>query len=426
MESVCNTAGVVIDGYPTTEHQMNLLEKRSVIPMIILELVVPSKEIFKRLMVEKKSEESLPYPLHNSAQIIAVRNAKYRKNVEVIRQYYQEQHQNWYMIDGFHSKWWVWNEVVKNVQMVNKYMQTYLERIKEGKAACIDKLCITPQELLSRLGEFGQFCPVSLAEAQELFDCSVSSSLEFAAEFRGHYYKMSSQEKLNKFLENPELYVPPLAPHPLPTDDMLPKRLTPSELKSRFPKSAELQGYCPVTYQDGKQRYEALVPGNTDYAVEYRDHIYICESNEKLQKFLRSPMKYWNQKLPNKLPPLREPILLTSLPLPGYLEQGTATALIKAMNAAGCLKPKFPFLSVRRSALLYMALHLKAFNPRSSEYTRKKYKKKMEQFVERCELITYLGAKMTRKYKEPQFRAIDFDHKLQSFLSLRNVDPING
>ncbi|KAF5919938.1 hypothetical protein HPG69_014303, partial [Diceros bicornis minor] len=408
MGSVCNTAGVVIDGYPVTKYQMSLLEARTIIPMVIFELDVPSKEIFKRLLLEKKKEQSLPYPLHNSIQIIAVKNSKYRKNIYEIRKYYQEQHQNWYVIDGFHSKWWVWNEVIKKVQMVNKYMQIYLERIKAGKAACIDKLCITPQELISRLGEFRQFCPVSLAESYELVDCSVTESLEFAAEFRGHYYKMSSQEKLNKFLENPELYVPPLAPHPLPSADMIPKRLTLSELKSRFPK------------------YEALVPGNINYALEYRDRIYICESREKLQKFLRSPLKYWDQKLPYKLPPLKEPIHLTSLPLPGYLEQGIATSLIKAMNAAGCLKPKFPFLSIKRSALLYIAFHLKAFNPKGSEYTRKKYKKKMEQFMERCELITYLGAKMTRKYKEPQFRAIDFDHKLQTFLSLKNIDPVNG
>uniref|UniRef100_A0A8C6WAG8 Cilia- and flagella-associated protein 206 n=1 Tax=Nannospalax galili TaxID=1026970 RepID=A0A8C6WAG8_NANGA len=282
------------------------------------------------------------------------------------------------------------------------------------------------QKLVSRLGEFGQFCPVSLAESYELLDCSVTDSLEFAAEFRGHYYKMSSQEKLNKFLKNPELYVPPLAPHPLPPADMIPKRLTLSELKSQFPKCAELQGYCPVTYQDGHQRYEALVPGNIKYAAEYRNRIYICENEEKLQKFLRLPLQYWDQKLAHKLPPLKEPMHLTSLPLPGYLEQGTATSLIKAMNAAGCLKPKFPFLSVRRSVLLYIAFHLKAFNPKGSEYSRKKYKKKMEQFVERCELITYLATKMTRKYKEPQFRAIDFDHKLQIFLSLRNIDPVNG
>ncbi|XP_004372514.2 adenylate kinase 9 isoform X1 [Trichechus manatus latirostris] len=426
MDSASNTAGVVIDGYPVTQYQMNLLEARTIIPMIIFELDVPSKEIFKRLFLEKKKEQSFPYPLHNSAQITAVKNSKHRKNVDEIRQYYQEQHQNWYVIDGFHSKWWVWNEVIKNIQMVNKCIQTYLERIKSGKAACIDKLCITPQELISRLGEFGQFCPVSLAESYELFDCSLTKSLEFAAEFRGHYYKMDSQEKLNKFLENPELYVPPLAPYPLPSPDMIPKRLTLSELKCRFPKCAELQGYCPVTYQDGKQRYEALIPGNINCALEYRDRIYICETEEKLQKFFRSPLKYWNQKLPYKLPPLKEPIFLTSLPLPGYLEQGIATSLIKAMNAAGCVKPKFPFLSVKRSALLFIALHLKAFNPKGSEYTRKKYKKKMDQFIERCELITYLGTKMTRKYKEPQYRAIDFDHKLQIFLSLRNIDPVNG
>nr|XP_034380594.1 adenylate kinase 9 [Arvicanthis niloticus] len=426
MESVCNTIGVVIDGYPVTSHQMDLLERRSIIPMIIFELDVPSKEIFKRLLLEKKIEQSMPYPLHNSSQIIAYKNAKYRKNVNEIRQFYQKQHQNWHVIDGFHSKWWVWNAVLKDIQQMNKYIQTYMEKIKEGKAACIDKLCITPEELISRLGEFKQFCPVSLAESNELIDCSVTSSLEFAAEFRGHYYKMSSQEKLNKFLKDPELYVPPLAPHPLPPDDMLPKRLTLSELKSRFPKCAELQGYCPVTYQDGKQRYEALVPGDIQYAVEYRDRIFICETEEKLQKFLRSPMQYWDQKLPRKLPPLKESIHLTSLPLPGYLEQGTATSLIKAMNAAGNLKPKLPFLSVRRSVLLYIAFHLKAFNPKGSEYSRKKYKKKMEQFVERCELITYLSSKMTQKYKEPQFRAIDFDHKLQTFLSLKNIDPVTG
>lgn len=42
---------VVIDGYPVTKHQMNLLEARSIIPMVIFELSVPSKEIFKRLLL---------------------------------------------------------------------------------------------------------------------------------------------------------------------------------------------------------------------------------------------------------------------------------------------------------------------------------------------------------------------------------------
>ncbi|XP_074845222.1 adenylate kinase 9 [Carettochelys insculpta] len=426
MDHVCSTAGVVIDGYPVTRKQINVLEAMRIIPVKIFELEVDAKELFRRALIDKESADSPPYPIHDSSQILAIQNSCYRKQIGAIRTYYEEEHQNWCVIDAFHSKWWVWNKILEEVQVIVKQIQIYLERIREGKAASIAGLCITPQELQSRLGEFGQYCPVSLAEKQELIDCSATSSLQFAAEFRGHYYKMASVEELNKFLNAPELYVPPLAPHPLPPPDMLPKKLTMAEVKALFPKKAEMQGYCPVTYLDGKQRYEALVPGTIEYASEYRDKLYIFENEEKLQKFMRFPEQYWNQKLPYKLPPIKEPVLLSALPLTGYLEQGIATALIKAMNEVGCLKPKFPFLSVKRTALLFVAYHLKAYNPRSSEYVRKKYKRKLEQFIDRCDLIPYLGIKMTHKYKEPQNRPIDFDYKLQMFFSLKDVDPTFG
>ena len=67
----------------------------------------------------------------------------------------------------------------------------------------------------------------------------------------GHYYKMAGQEELEQFLTDPEKYVPPLAPRPLPEVKLLPKRIFPVQVKGR---EYENLGYCPVTYLDGKLR----------------------------------------------------------------------------------------------------------------------------------------------------------------------------
>ncbi|KAM6271701.1 adenylate kinase 9 [Spheniscus humboldti] len=423
MNHVCNTTGAVIDGYPVTRKQVNLLESARIIPVKIFELEMDAKEVFRRALLDKESTNRPPYPERDSSQILAIKNSCYKQHIDAIRTYYKKEHQNWCVIDAFQSKWWIWNKVLQEVQVAVKEIQIYLERIREGRAAGIADLCITPEELQDRLGEFGQYCPVSLAEKGELVDCSVTSSLQFAAEFRGHYYKMASQEELDKFLSRPEVYVPPLAPHPLPPPDMLPKKLTAAEVKALFPVTAEMQGYCPVTYLDGKQRYEALVPGNIEYAAKYQDKVYIFESEEKLLKFMRLPEKYWNLKLPRKLPPVKEPILLTALPLAGYLEQGVATSLVKALNEVGCLKPKFPFLSVKKTALLFVACHLKAHNPRSSEPARQTYQRKLARFVEHCQLVPYLGAAMAGPYREPRRRPPGFDRRLRTFLSLKDAGP---
>ena len=54
-----------------------------------------------------------------------------------------------------------------------------------GKAASIADMCITPTEFLQRMGDYDQYCPVSLALRGELVDCSTNKTLEFAVEFRG-------------------------------------------------------------------------------------------------------------------------------------------------------------------------------------------------------------------------------------------------
>ncbi|XP_073349311.1 adenylate kinase 9 [Pagrus major] len=420
MSLVCSTQGYVLDGFPSTLKQAELMGSRSIIPMIVVELELDTVEVLKRGLVDKMKPDK-PHLMHDSSEILHIRNSCYKQEVEHVRQHFQKQYQNWIMLDGLKSKWWIWNRILQEVSISMKYIHSYLERTNNRKAACINRLCITPRELPYRLGESDQYCPVCMALHHHLVDCSATAALTHTAEYRGHYYRMCGKDHLERFLITPDEFVTPGCPHTLPQPHLLPRKLTESQVKNRFPQQVEMKGFCPVTYLDGKQRYEALVRGKMEYAVEYREQIYIFETKQKQDKFLRIPETYWDQKLPNKVPPLCEPVPLTSLPTLGYLEQGVAVAVIKAMTAVGCLKPKYPFVSIQRSALLYVAFYLKAFNHKSTDYTRQKYRKKLALFEENCALIPYLSSTMRVNYRPPSERPIDFEFKLNRFLALGDM-----
>ncbi|KAG8444676.1 hypothetical protein GDO86_009735 [Hymenochirus boettgeri] len=153
MDLACNTVGVVLDGYPTTKHQVYLLEASIIIPIKIFELQTPIKDVLKR-GIEDRRNFSRHHPLHDSAQILPVRNSCYKQEIGSIKEYYLAQHQNWCEVDAMKNKWWVATKIIEEVQKSISQIQSYFERIKEGKAAGM-RLCITPQELVSRLGEFG-------------------------------------------------------------------------------------------------------------------------------------------------------------------------------------------------------------------------------------------------------------------------------
>lgn len=157
--------------------------------------------------------------------------------------------------------------------------------------------------------------------------------------------------------------------------------------------------------------------------VEYKNKFYSFASEEQLDKFMRLPRKYSDLELPHKLPPEIDPIDILQLPHLGFMEQVVATPLIRALVAVGNYKPKYPFLTVTRSALLYVAYHLKAFNPRNSDYIRKKYHQKLKRFEADCELIGYLSQHMTDKSIRNQKKSEVFKNKMDTFFALNGIEP---
>ena len=71
--------------------------------------------------------------LHDSAQILAMKLAAYNKEIGDIREWYKSEHMNYKLIDGERSKWWVWNTTLDFSRESVRQIQTYLDRIADGK-----------------------------------------------------------------------------------------------------------------------------------------------------------------------------------------------------------------------------------------------------------------------------------------------------
>ncbi len=59
-------------------------------------------------------------------------------------------------------------------------------------------------------------------------------------------------------------------------------------------------------------------------------------------------------------------------------------------------------------------------NPNASTYTQDKFRKKLQTFEQKCDLISYLVMAMDTEYKDPKKQTIQFKNNMTSFLALTN------
>ncbi|CAG5120479.1 unnamed protein product, partial [Candidula unifasciata] len=178
----CQTRGYVLDGYPMTLKQIQLMTEYSIIPVRVIELELSSKEVLTRGAKDRIVPRASP--LHDSSQILAIKLSCYQREVPAVREWYQNEHQNYNIVPADQSKWWVL-DVVNDIAISSiKRIQDYVHRTSKGRSAGIYGLCITPKEYRARLGEYEEYCPVSLADKDELIDCSFNQTLEYAAEYK--------------------------------------------------------------------------------------------------------------------------------------------------------------------------------------------------------------------------------------------------
>lgn len=99
--------------------------------------------------------------------------------------------------------------------------------------------------------------------------------------------------------------------------------------------------------------------GNPELVVEYKNKFYAFSDLSKLGQFMTSPDRFADLPLPRKLPPPAIPVNLQALPVMGYLEQSVSSSISKSLLSLVRSRPKLPKMSLQKSALCFLALHLK-------------------------------------------------------------------
>jgi adenylate/nucleoside-diphosphate kinase len=119
---------------------------------------------------------------------------------------------------------------------------------------------------------------------------------------------------------------------------------------------------------------------------------------------LSNPVRYAKVSLPVKMPPINEKITMLSFPeledsVP-FLEQSIGAIATRGLLEITSCRLKYPTLSVKETALKLFAMFLKANNPSNTLHTKKKYQKKIRQFVDRCDMpVTLFNLHNTKKKK---------------------------
>ena len=295
-------------------------------------------------------------------------------------------------IDTSRNSWHQLHTALSDMQATLSQRQRYVSAIAEGRAAAVSDLGIHPDDFEAHLGRFRTVCPVTWACERRLWRHGQGASgtarrgpLQSAAEYKGKYYTFKGPSQLTCFLMRPSEI---LASPALPSDVARAVRVEEATLRKG---DVELDGYCSVTLGRGPKgsdylaRVASLKLGSSEHTAEYGGKLYLMNDAAKQAEFLSRPWRYTVVKLPAKLPPSAIELIIANLPIRGLIEQSMGELLTRALTELTTMRPVYPTLDRRETALKFVSLYLRAHNPkRRPPHLKAKYDASLLEYADCC------------------------------------------
>jgi len=389
----CVRDGWVVDGFPMTVTQAQMLEELGVVPQnVFLTAPVPA------VAASAGANPALKPQMFQEA-ITAAADACGPALAE-LKQFYSSMHECCVHVPEDGSQWQRGAHAASVLWETAKRQTLRLVSQRDDKAVEAAGMGLSPVQVQACMGKFVDYCPVTLKETQAMAKCA--PGLGLTIEYRGQLYKMQSSACAAKFMADPTAYLDGISLLAAPARGRVPIPLpaTPAAAGSDL----ALDGHCPVTlWLDNRDR-RCVVPGVSACQVQYGDLVFKMANPTAKQAFLERPWVYSDQVLPAKMPAVRALVQLDRVPARGYCEQTLARAVTAALNGLCEHRPKYPGLSVEDSVLKYLALHLRSNNKKENEEHHEVSQKLYDEYVDCCELAAFLETQPrdAENYREKQ------------------------
>mmetsp|Transcript_39752 Transcript_39752/g.64548 ORF Transcript_39752/g.64548 Transcript_39752/m.64548 type:complete len:2162 (-) Transcript_39752:464-6949(-) len=306
-----------------------------------------------------------------------------------------------------------------------------------GAALSLFDTCCTPQELKEQKSTYDCYCPFNWIDSHRLLDVrNQDPELRYSGMYCNQIYRFASKEGIEGFLSNPVPYLEETDEHTLPRD--LPRQLTAADAEQMQDSDFEYETFCPVVLYNTREKIglqgkhdPVCIWGNPKCSVAYAAKFYRMANEDNLQEFMQQPWVYLQARLPEKVPLKKD--LLKGIHMDTYMEHTIYEATVRAMLAVEEMKPLFPLLSAKESAIKYMAVFMKAHNHNNNSIRALKYRHNYERFQECCQLLDFFVSHQKAELEVLLDKTSEYSRKaalwdriqsknldLQTFVSLNN------
>ncbi|XP_050304296.1 adenylate kinase 9-like [Anthonomus grandis grandis] len=377
------TQGVVFDGFPNNLNETRHLAYMDLVPNLVIDLIATKNQVAQCLSNDTEGKNGIP---KLGRRFICHLYAQWANESSSFRKWFDEEYQATVRLPIDKSLWDLWNESKKYILSTIFEINHYYKNIMQDWPLRLGNLLVTPLEFIERQSAFKSYCPVCLHLTNSLLNGGEPPDRTGVVQYRNHFYWIC-QEHIEVFLKTPELYLPPYNKHKMPPS--VPKKVT----FIAMPLNVYENGACAVCYKIQR----ILTEGKLTLAVTYDDKVYLFDTKECFNDFMRSPTKFLlgiEFKAPN-YPELK----YRELPILGLLEQYVAKYIVQGLCQITKRRPVLPGLSISASALIGLGLFLKVKNEQPSQL-RPYYEEGMRLYNQRREnLIKYLD--MMKYYRNP-------------------------